>query len=434
MTNYLVLARKLINVLTKNDLLLSINRGDDIFFDEPQKFTYIAQINENSSYLKKKGYKIYTGAKPHNLLLENKVTGSGYSFQSRELALLKCLSELIERLSMYCFNNSDLIVSSYVNLQQDALNPKIFLSKNNIENLNFRWKKGVNVNTSKEILLPAQLLYLNYKRGKDEIRLTSPISTGAASGFGHEETLLRAIYEVVERDAFMTVYLNKISPPLIDLYSIDSTLVDKILDQLKRFNLIAKVIDLTNDLKIPSFLTILIDPTGIGPSLTLGLKSDLNSIRALEGSLEESFLLRSWLRYEVITKGLKTNIDSTKIYSLLDRGMLWYPLHMIKKIKFIYSSKITKKIENNKVIKPKQALLKILTRVRENRLNLFYSDISLPIFKKVGHLTYKAILPDLQPLYLDEINKKLNLKRLRTVANFFGKRKHILYNFPHPFL
>src|SRR5690606_28974937 len=118
------------------------------------------------------------------------------------------------------------------------------------------------------------------------------ISTGAAGGFGKDETLLRGIYEVVERDSIMTSYLNKVLLQRVNYLSITNKHILDILTYLKKYWLKVHIFYIRNDLQIPTFMTILEDKTSFGPAIAVGTKTNLNIESALLGSIEEALFTR----------------------------------------------------------------------------------------------------------------------------------------------
>ncbi len=147
---------------------------------------------------------------------KQQVSGTGVSVYTREAALLKCLAEATERYSL-CINNETDI--EYLNIVDKKINKSICCDIRERSSLDVipGWVKGYNLSQSKNAVIPAQLVYLDYQPVKNEKYISQPISTGAAFGDSHEDTLLRGIYELVERDAFLTIYLNQINAPLLRL-------------------------------------------------------------------------------------------------------------------------------------------------------------------------------------------------------------------------
>lgn len=425
MKNYLYLIKLLKHEFESLDLLKSLDKADNTFFDEPKRYSYTAIINSSSEYIKS-----------HNYLISptRKVFSNGFSFHYKYLALLKCLSECAERLCMLCYAKQSIIKSDYLHIKDTALDPSVFVSDNNIRSRNFGWIKGFNLTNDSSCYLPAQLIYLNYHHYKYEIPLSVSISTGAAGGFNREETLLRCIYEVVERDAFMTVYLTKISPKRIDLDSFQNIKIKHILNQCKRYKLQIYLFDITNNLKIPSFLTLLLDQSNIGPAVTVGLKTGLNIHNAIIGSMEEAFLTRSWLRYEFIKKKTDSHKYIKRITRLSHRGLYWYHRNMLKHLDFLLEEKPHEYSFKPFVLDAKAELTTVVKQLMSYNYQIFFADITLDFLKKINFFAYKAIIPNLQPLYLEETKRKINIERLKQVSDYFCHKFQSINKIPHPFL
>jgi len=430
--NYLKLINKILKELISKKIIKSIDNNSNIFYDEPKINYYSTILEESPSYYSKNNYQVKVKG----------VGASGISFVSKKLALIKCLGEAVERFSINCFKKDSIIFSTYndlINNNLKAIDPTIYLkNKNNIRGRKIGWVEGRDLYFNNKIYIPAQLVYLNY-RILDEIKFPNVISTGAAGHFYHEIALLNGIYEIIERDAFMTVWLNKISPPVIDLQKISDLTILSLIKTFHRYNLQPYIINLTNDLSIPVFLTILIDKTGIGPSITLGLKSSLNIKEAIIHSIEEAFQIRPWIRREIMKKkSLLSKINREKIINNeINRAVLWYPISMINKVEFLFNQKKTvikiKPFSLNK----KQELAKVKELMKNKKFHIYYVNVTPSNFRKINYLVYKVIIPGLQPLYLNESCKIIVMDRLKSVASYFGyyKNNKIIINpLPHPFL
>ncbi|MBI2022527.1 YcaO-like family protein [Candidatus Daviesbacteria bacterium] len=420
MSNYRGLISKLLIEMESQGILKQI-AAQEHAPDEPKMFVYSGWLNSPSK-------KLSDG---------NTWTGSagGFSFTSRELALLKCFVEAAERFCNVCYKNKDLITSSFNKLKHTALDPTVFTSNHDTKNVILRWIKAKDLLHGKVCLIPAQTVFFNYKFVANEPHLTELISTGAAGGFDFENTLLRGIYEIIERDAFMTVYLTKARIPRIDLSKVNDNKVKKILETVKRYRLEVEIFDLTNNLNIPSFLAILIDQTGLGPSISLGLKSSLNFKTAVVGSMEESFHTRPWMKKEVLSRqDNKFTFDLNRVNTLLDRGLFWTSPSMIKSLGFLLNQPKTKLKFDFERLSPKNELKRVLKLLKDHNIPAFYVDITMKNFKKLGYIALKAVLPTLQPLFLHESHRELRWERIKEVSSYFGQKKIAINSIPHPFL
>lgn len=421
----------LLNELEAKKIIRSIGKIRQ-FPDEPKLFLYGSVFNSVKKFFEDSTYV---------------AEGFGASFSSRYEALLKCLCEGIERFCLGCYKNSMIVRARFTDLRQEALDPSEYTKDPLTRKNTFGWVKGFNLTKNVSCLVPAQLVYLRYiissMQKPREVILTDINSTGAAFGFDHESTLLRAVYEVVERDAFMTTYLTKTSPKRVAIEKIKRKLsvsanktITLILQKAKRYNLEIMLFDITNDIGIPSFLATTIDRTGLGLSFALGIKASLSMEDGILGSLREAFAGTTWLRTLLIeSKTRISKIDPAKIHTVAERGLYWAPLSMLKHLDFLFHQPpkdIT--ITPFRYTNAKEELNVVERMLGQRNMEIFYADITLANFRNLGYFVYKAIIPRLQMLNLDEAIRVIQHDRLKATAAYFGRKSYIINTLPQPFL
>lgn len=341
----------------------------------------------------------------------------GFSSVSPKKALFKCLTESIERFFQLCYRESQILYSNFNALKEPALDPYLYIPKNTVRDKRLGWVKGKNVTKNLPVLIPAQLVFLNYRRNHDQVLLQDSNTTGAAGGFDYESTLTRAVYEVVERDAFMNTFLGRFPAKRINPYSIKSTPLLNLLRKIEQYNFEVNLFDITTNIRIPSYLAILVDYTGLGPALGFGTKTSFDQIEAIVGCIEESLQSRPWLRRDILMKK-KVNPDPLTINNLKKRGMYWSNVNMIKNFDFLLKQrpgnfKISDSVSQNN-------LAKIIRALKSEGYEIYLRDVTAPDLLSFQYFVYKAIIPGLQPLPLDETKKQTNMKRLLEVAKFYN--------------
>lgn len=375
---------------------------------------------------------------------------SGVSF-NQDLALIRVLGETIERYSINKYKPKTLArktvsqiesLGDYLNpidlspFSQKQLRKRSFRQFKIESNSIFNWTKAFSISKKKKILIPCQIASFNYDRIKGEPSILPIISTGTAFGITFKDALYRALCEVIERDAFMISYLNKFPSPKINLKSLKDREINKILGILERYKLEIFVLDLTTDIQIPVFSAIIIDRTGLGPAISIGLKAGFEIKENIIGAIEEALMARSWIRDKFVYLDPKYK-KSKVIISLEQRAYLWFPIEMIRKLNFWLDKKESIKITlTRKKFNFLENALKILEK---NGMNVIYKDITPEKVKRSGFIVLRVIIPEMQVLYLDERFKFLGNKRLYEVPvklKYLKKKKSEadLNNIPHPFL
>ncbi len=417
-------------VLSKKELGANIYKSPFIN-DEPKCFSYSVDLSNLNKSKKKEE--------------DDDEVGSGTALTPKK-ALMKALGESIERYCLSICNYADLITASQENIRKKAIDIFKFsnFSPDQLKDKNFkiyrfngkskiRWINGYSLKDNKEVLIPAQLIYVPYKFDKEEPVIRDPITTGAAASTSLGGAIYRGICEIIERDSFMIFYLNNLSGETIDLVHTSSKL-KKMRNICKRYHLDLKVVDITTDLGIPSMMGIIIDKTGLGPAISIGLSSDLDPVIAAISAAEEAFHGRPWIRSEMIKQNPNRNVNSQ-----VGRGLYWSNPEMLKKCEFLFNNekkKILKQKYKEKYIPEK--LKKILfTLLQKFDYDVYYSEVTTPEIIDSSFRVVKVIIPNLHPLFLDEDFPYLWGKRLFEVPKILGYKKNnevILNKIPHPFL
>ncbi len=407
-SNLELLYQKCVSAHKKTNFISTVHRSY-FYNDEPKLYTFILNSKNSSK-------KFSTNA-------------SGSAWDER-LAFIKGYIEMVERYALIPSKKDlkDLIFASQKNLSPsielikflkfspEQLSNPIFRKKIAQPQDSLYWTKATDLTTNKTIYIPAQTVYCPF--GKKEKIIRTPISTGASAGLDRNSTIIRAIFEVLERDTFISSYLAKLPGTILKLTNPSGIIAD-ILDEFNFYNLKPIIIKLDNDYDIPVILTILLDQTKNKPVVTFGLKCHTDLNRAVQGSLEESFHTRGWMRDELAKsdekyiQSLLKNINQT--YELKDRGLIWSQPFVLKHINFWLKNKKTIRL-SLKSSYPKTTLKKLTSQLKKIGFDVYLKEFDDPEIKKLGFFACKIIIPQAQPLYLEEEYKYLEVSRIEKIA------------------
>jgi len=354
--------------------------------------------------------------------------------EDKQLAKVKALGEYLER---YCLDNpqQDLYFGSFNELGNRAISPTHFVNFRDSD-LNFRkqeylekikssrikWVECRNETNGSKILIPAQLVYVDYNfDGEPMIR--PRVSTGTATHESFDEAFYSGILENIERDSYMISFLSKKSLPKVNLRDGFS---DE-LDYFKRYLLDLHVFETTTELGIPSFMCLNLDKTGLGPAVSVGLKSDLDPKRAILGSIRESQQVRQWIRNLWIQRNGPKILNPEDIKEIEDRGFYWYDLDRINDLDYLLNSSDLKDVrEIQSQVKKKEDLV---THLKSKGIDSYSVDLTTELFREAGFYVVRAIQPQLHPLFLDEAFFCYWSERLEKELN--GREVNEI---PHPFM
>ena len=354
--------------------------------------------------------------------------------EDKQIAKVKSLGEYLER---YCLDNpqQEFQFYTYNEIKDVALDPALFVNfrdcdmnfKRNeyikkIRNCKMGWIEGRIEKDDSKILIPAQLVYVDFKFD-DEPVIRPRVSTGAATHESFEEAFYLGTMENIERDSYMISYFSRKKLPRIKLKE-EFLNVE---NYFKRYLLDLYVFETTTDLSIPSFMCLNLDRTGIGPAISVGLKASLNPRKAIKGAILESQQVRQWIRNLWIQKSKPKISSPENIKEIEDRGFYWYDIQRIDDLGYLLESDMTKDMGDIRTpIRDKRELVDYLS---SRKIDSYSVNLTDPLFREAGFIVVKAIQPQLHPLFLDEAYPCLYSERLEKELN--GRE---LNNIPHPFI
>jgi ribosomal protein S12 methylthiotransferase accessory factor len=360
------------------------------------------------------------------------VLGQGFD-TNQKIARIKSVGEFLERL---CLDNSlikNVNQKNFFQPDKNFVDPASFFcySQEQIPNKeqiikeirdeNYSWYPVINLTTKKEMFIPAQMIFLSGEFDDEYPLRKEQTSSGAAFGYKNSNLAIKnGLLELIERDAFISSYLTKKRVPLINGFSGE---IGNLLNYLYRYRLETYILDITNDLNIPSIMAITLDKTGIGDAVSVGSKSDFNYNSAIKGAILESIQCRNTSRINRRINGIK-KVDEKNVHTLGDRFEYWSDINRLNDLDFWINSE--ESVDYKNLPKKEESIEKILNILKERNYDVFVADISLPEIKERNFECLKIIIPQLHPLYLDERAKSLYSVHAGTIKDNQELKPHPL--------
>lgn len=304
-------------------------------------------------------------------------------------------------------------------------------------NIQFLWVKGKSLFEKKEILLPAQLVFWHYNPDQfSEPCIRESNSNGAAGMFSLERALLAGIQELIQRDAFLIFWLNRIAPPRITPESIENPEIQRILTTIRRYNLGVEILDVTNDFGVPAFISVLLDGAGEKRGVVIGGGCDAVSERAITSSLLEALsMFRIARKHYKVFKLPESYRPFQEDIGQQDRLFLWANPEMFPRFRWFISGEMMSlaahkaKYQIPFGIHEELAFLIEKCKAMGTGYEIYYYEADNDILRKLNYHVVEVIIPALVPMYLHEMHAPLSTSRLKTVPVQLG---YIQTSFPEP--
>jgi ribosomal protein S12 methylthiotransferase accessory factor len=377
---------------------------------------------------------------------------------SDQTAVLGAIGETLERYCLAFYDRSALVFTSYDDAAAHGLtrlaDPEDFALFAPEQQPSWcvpftrqspvYWTEGFSLADKRSKWVPAQLVYLPYFPGADEDYVFSSNSSGTAFGPTWQSAALSGLCEVVERDAFAIYWLNRLELPALDLGS-DPVLAGWYRGMFGKFDNELEVFDITTDLEIPCFFTVLKGRPGqCEPFLSVGAACHPDPMRALQKAVMEAFHTRRYGMSLMQLEGVEPDerrpwsAESNKFSAHVLRYTRPVPGH---EIDFLYRPRRRLPIgpvlaaHRQRELAPARYLRHCLDRLQACGLEAIAVDLTTQEIAEKGFVTAKVVVPGLHPLWAGE-DVPLGGKRLYEVPVRLGHpirlREHMNL-FPHPF-
>ena len=375
---------------------------------------------------------------------------------TREAAFRAAVGEAIERYCCSIYFPDELFLGNHTEISKRsrALSPNevALFHPRQKEHIRYAWwtkdtplcwTEGVSLKTREPVLIPACLVYIPYYpfyRQRGELTVASSISTGQASAFARNAALLSGIYEVVERDAFMITWRNRLNVPRVDINS--SPLVRRIYEEkLKREYLEYSLFNMTTDLNIPAILCMIVDNSRQPPIICFGGAANLSPEKAALKALVEAVQTREWAKFmgnqprPMIIESDYSNIDD------FEKHVFLYAYgNMLHAVSFLRESLQVvpfSALPDHAMGDTGKELRFALAALEAQGYEAFAVDLTTPDVAESGFSVVKVLIPLLHPMEGDHTHPYLGGRRLYEVPRKLGYP--VEHNFeslnrdPHPY-
>ena len=380
--------------------------------------------------------------------------GSG-SGPSRESALAAALGEAVERYSAAgpgC--DDDLVVACAAELGDRAVRPARFalFSRKQYDDDGFpyrpftdrtrvAWVRGFALPGGEPALVPAQLVYLGDASGAEEARIGPSTSNGLACHATLEEAVLSALLEVVERDAFMVVWNDRLSLPRLT-WEADEELLAFEARYLAPTGLRYAAIDLSWFWGIPTVLGVVRSEASATGALGVGACAAPRVQAAVRKALDEACRVQAWATDLIFRYPEREFAPDFSDVQDFDDHVHYYADHArARAADFLDMSREICDVRDVQPLAEESvsALIEaIAQRLHQQGSSAYAVDVTAPDIRSAGVSVAKVVAPELCPLDADHRARFLGGRRLYEAAYGLGLSSRVfgaadLNPYPHPF-
>ena len=312
---------------------------------------------------------------------------------TEEDAMLGALGEAVER---YCASHPSMKGTRRAALAQlsgEAIPPIDFVLYSETQYLRrdfpFRrwqpedellWAPLKDLSTDATLWVPASFAFLNPPSDQPQDFLFPANSSGFAAGPDLPWAIRRAVLELLERDAFIITWLNRLPVPELDFTDVGGITRD-IRSAYERWGAEVRAFLLATDLPVAVVMAVVIDRTGEGPAAMIGLGCEMDCTLALQKSLFEVCQLHELLRRRH-GEGAANRLNSYADVHTLDQHAAYFlrPDHL-HEFDFLLQHGRTLRIDGGSAPSPASVeddLKTLQSGLASNGYRVFYHDLTTP--------------------------------------------------------
>ena len=351
--------------------------------------------------------------------------GKGLSEQD---AIAAAVGEAVERYCAFQLDPARIYLAQWADVCEAAISPPEFVLYSPQqytkpewpyqrwrEEAKIGWIDGSELPQQRRVAVPASLTYLVHTPPQAEDAFTSATSNGLAAGMSLPAAVLAGLCELMERDAFLITWLNRLPATELDLRS-SGELAARLQHHYARFSVQLRAFMLATDLPARTVVALSIDPDPARPAQVVGLGCHPDPRIALRKALFEVCQGRPAEARRFIDHPPRGRLKQyTDVKTLEDHSAFHSLPEQFREFEFLWKRGEHACIEdfsNPANGDPEHDLAHCVEALTGNGHRVAYVDLTLPDVAPCGIHVVRAIVTGLQPIHFGYDQARLGGTRL----------------------
>lgn len=292
------------------------------------------------------------------------------------------------------------------------------------------WDVATDLVTGRDVHVPATFLYMPFRADKTPI--SEQISTGFAVHSDPHRALLSAIFEVVERDAFMIAWMNMLDLPKLRIEGELKAFVDAIIPG----HLDLHLLDMTTDIGLPSVLGILRGRQDFGDFIVVCASTRSDYLSAAKKTVVE--LCQSVPYFRNLLEQEKDFSDFANVRTFVDHSLVYiHRKDLLPVFDKWLETPATISVTAEPEQEPQVQLRQVVRRFADHGYTILAKDKTTADLAEAGFRLVRAVCPGFVHLNGTYGHYYLGGERLYDVPRRMGHDVRNTYatlnHLPHPF-
>ena len=298
------------------------------------------------------------------------------------------------------------------------------------------WVDGWSLRHQEPVLMPAREVFMGYSRDEGTLNVSS---SGCALGSSLEEALLHALFELIERDAFLLRWYSQTTVPMLDPVLIPDGEIQGLLLSAQHLGYQVQVFDVTTENQVPAVWVMARGQTPEQVHSFSSLGAHMDPIRALRGALQELLVSLELYPPSFDEKRAKMLLDHPeRVEDGSDHFQFYAHPESQQHLNFLSETpdlQATLQFLDRQHFWSGQDLVVKLNSLIQILLShhpdVTFVDLTSPGLRALGLHAVRAVVPDLLPMTSGHHGRRTrNCRRLKKALQ---KNQISLPDAPHPF-
>ncbi len=291
------------------------------------------------------------------------------------------------------------------------------------------WVECRSLGTGEAMMVPALAVVMAYDALQDEGFLFPITSNGLAAGRTLTDAILSAALEVVERDAFLNLWLHRLPATKVDPFTLPDPDIVGLCAAYRRRGVAMELYRVPVDHGVHVFIGMAVEPEpDMSPAVVVGLGADYDPVAAARSAILEVAQVRPALRMrlrrdEAQARMAELVADPAKVTTLDDHDLLYADPAMLGSFDFLRRRPV-EAFDWDAGTPPdtETALRRLVGELREQGTDLLYRDLTTEDVAGLGVHVVRAVIPDYQPMHFGRGERRLAAERLYRMPRLLGLR------------
>jgi len=280
--------------------------------------------------------------------------------------------------------------------------------------LEIDWMRAIELPEGRETWVPAVAVYMHGNNVMPGDALFTPTSSGLAAGASVNEAVRSGLCELIERDAFLVMWMNRLAVPELMLDGSDGALVG-IVEHYACFGVELRMFDLTTDVGVPVVMALALAGDAVGPAAVVGLGCHLDpQLAALRAAFEVCQVRPGQAQHQ----GART-LAASDVHGIEDHSAFFAQRKTLPELNFLLQTKRRRRLAdlgNRAKADAGEDLATCVAALRNAGYRVVYTELTTADLADYPIHVVRTLATGLQPIHFGDGLARLGSARLYEAA------------------